>query len=109
MTGARNARRGRRVGTGVKPHRRDRPLPDEVLPWDPEDKAAQARRDRRWAKRAAGSSLALMALLNVFTQIFHPSAKRVVFEQHQPGSADPLTRDPDAGRFAGRMALPTDE
>ena len=80
-------------------------LPDEVLPWDPKDEGAAAARQRRMARKA-GISMSLMGLVSIFIQLFKPTAKPIVFEQHQPGNADPLERDPEAGRFGGRVRLP---
>lgn len=81
-------------------------LPDGVLPWDPRDERAAPARQRRLARRTAGLSMSLMGLIGILTQIFKPTAKPIVFEQHQPGNADPLDRDPEGGPFAGRMRMP---
>jgi hypothetical protein len=81
-------------------------LPHEVLPWDPADEAAAARRQRAIARKTAAASLSLMGLIGLFIELFKPTAKPIVFEQHQPGNADPLDRDPAAGPFAGTMRVP---
>jgi len=50
----------------------------------------------------------MMGLFGILTEIFQPSAKRVVVEQKLSSTGDPLDLTPDGdsrGRFAGRVTL----
>lgn len=83
-------------------------LADVVLPVALTDPFLAARRERKWRRMVAGQSICMMGLLGIFTQIFQPSAKPVVFEQKVDNPGDPLDLTPDGdgqSRFAGRVTL----
>lgn len=86
-------------------------LPDEVLPVGLTDPRLQAIRDKRWARKAAGGSFAILAMFGtVLAEIFQPSRAKVVAEQQQDQASAAKgvqfgEPEDGGGRFGGTVEL----